>query len=608
MKNKRGQVTIFIIIAIVLIAGFAIFLTLRNTVTIDNLPASIAPVHTSFLSCIEEYSLVGIDILESQAGYIEVPDFEPGSSYMPFSNQLDFLGNPVPYWYYVSGNNIQKEQVPTINNIEEQLENYIEERIWDCNLESYYDEGFQINLGEPRAKVNIQDKKVQVELDMNLAIEIGEDSAIVKDHSVAVDSELGALYDSAKEIYNYEQDNLFLEEYGIDVLRLYAPVDGTELRCSPKIWNAEDVFSELREAIEANTGALKTNGKSDDYFNIDVSVPYDVRFLNSQNWVYSYEVNPSEDVALVAEPVGNQPGLGIIGFCYVTYHFVYDIKYPVLVQVYSGDEIFQFPLAVVIQGNKPREALDGSAVAVEVPELCIYKNTLVSVRTYDTNLNSIETEVSYECLGTTCNIGSTSGGTLNEDFPQCVNGYIRVSAEGYNDARVLYSTTEAGSVSLVLDKLYNTNIELNLENTIYNGNAIISFVSDDNVKTISYPNQKTVDLSEGNYEIQVQVYEDVSLKLAATTTEQCVEVPRSGLGGILGLTEEECFEIEFPEKLISNALAGGGNQDYYILESELLGFNTIEINAEKLPTPDSLEQLQDNYILFEEKNLDIRFK
>ena len=40
----------------------------------------------------------------------------------------------------------------------------------------------------------------------------------------------------------------------------------------------------------------------------------------------------------MAEPVGNQEGMGMLGFCYVAYHFVYDLAYPVLVQVYYEDE------------------------------------------------------------------------------------------------------------------------------------------------------------------------------------------------------------------------------------------------------------------------------
>jgi len=62
---------------------------------------------------------------------------------MPFSSQLNFLGNPVPYWYYVSGNNVQKEQVPSKNEMENQLEDFIEEKINKCVFDEYYEQGFE---------------------------------------------------------------------------------------------------------------------------------------------------------------------------------------------------------------------------------------------------------------------------------------------------------------------------------------------------------------------------------------------------------------------------------------------------------------------------------
>ena len=63
-----------------------------------------------------------------------------------------------------------------------------------------------------------------------------------------------------------------------------------------------------------------------------------------------------------------------------------------------------------------------------------------------------------------------------------------------------------------------------------------------------------------------------------------------------------------PEQIISNALAGGGKENYYILESELANNQFIEINAEDLETPDSIEQLQENYIIFEDKGLGVMFR
>ena len=108
MRNKRAQLTAFIIIAIIIIASGVLYFVFRDSLTVAGIPPSIEPVYNNFLSCLEEDIFIGIDLLESQGGYIEIPDFEPGSHHMPFSSQLDFLGNPIPYWYYVSGNNIQK--------------------------------------------------------------------------------------------------------------------------------------------------------------------------------------------------------------------------------------------------------------------------------------------------------------------------------------------------------------------------------------------------------------------------------------------------------------------------------------------------------------------
>jgi hypothetical protein len=616
MGFKRGQVTIFIIIAILLVGTIVGVFMFKDFFIGKQIPASIEPIYTSFLSCLEDNTLIGIDILESQAGYIFLPDFEPGSGYMPFSSQLNFLGNPIPYWYYVSGNNLQKEQIPSKEDMEEQLGKFIEGEITDCIFDEYYEQGFEIDQGEPKTIVTIKNNEVEIKLDMDLSVNKEEDSAVLGNHKIIVKSRLGMLYNSAKKIYEEEQENLFLENYAVDVLRLYAPVDGVELTCSPKIWNADEVFDELQQAIEANTATLKTKDgiyslkdKKDEYFIVDVSVDADVRFINSKDWAHAFEVVPSEENVLIAKPVGNQPGLGILGFCYVPHHFIYDIRYPVLIQLYSGEEIFQFPVAVVIQGNKPRESLDTDAVKFGYPELCKYKNVLVEVNTYDTKLNPLEADISYECFGTKCDIGKTTlTDSLEEEFPQCVNGYILAKAQGFADAKELYSTIQSGSKDIILDKLYEIDVDLKLDGKSYNKNAIISFISDKSSKTVVYPEQKNVELSEDQYEVQVYIYKNSSIKLEAATKEQCMEVPQSGLGGLFGLTKEKCFDIQIPAQIISNALAGGGKENYYILESELENSNIIEINAESLPFPNSLEQLQNNYMLFEDKDLGIYFK
>src|SRR3989339_704728 len=525
--EKRGQITIFIVVAIVLI-GFVIgYFILRDSLSLgDGIPSNLEPVYTSFLSCLEEDVLVGVDLLETQAGYIEIPPFEAGSTYMPFSSQLNFLGNPIPYWYYVSGNNL------------------------------------------------------------------------------------------AKEVYDYEQKTLFLENYAVDTLRTYAPVDGVKISCSPLIWSANDVFNDLQVAIEANTGAIKTKGNDysltneiNKYFIVDLDVDADVRFLNSQSWAYGYEVNPSQESVLIAKPVGYQPGMSILGFCYVPYHFVYNLKYPVLAQVMIGEEIFQFPMAVVVEGNKPRTALDSQAYKIASPEICEHKNTFVEVNTFDVKLNPVEAKISYECFNDFCEIGKTSyTKPLVEKFPQCVNGYILARADGFRDARYLYSTMDSGSVDIIMDKLHEVEINLKLDGKNYYGSALFNFISEGYSKTVVYPEQTKVNLSEGQYEIQVSVYQGSSIVIPELTNEQCIDAPSSGLGGLFGLTQKKCFEINIPSQVVSNALAGGGKENYFILDSELESATYLEINSKSLPLPNSLEQLQKNYIEYESQGLEVVFR
>ncbi|MBU2503893.1 MAG: hypothetical protein KJ879_02470 [Nanoarchaeota archaeon] len=617
MRSKSGQVTIFIIVALLIVVGIGLYFSLRGSIQTSNIPESFQPAYTSFLSCLKSDTETGISILESQGGYIYLPDFEPGSEYMPFSSQLNFLGNPVPYWYYVSGNNIQKEQVPTLSEMQQQLEEFIKDKISACNFNSYYDEGFAISLDAADAtpRVTINDNRVDVILEMNVDMNKGNESVLVINHKISVDSALGNLYKSAIKVYDEEQSNLFLEEYAVDTLRLYAPVDGVEISCAPKIWDATTIFDELQGGIESNTAALHSEVSVDDYFIVDIpGVKEEVRFLNSKDWPYNFEVTPSEGSLLISNPIGSQAGLGILGFCYVPYHFVYSVKYPVMVQIYSGgsqgsgQEIFQFPVAVVVQNNNPRESLDAEASLEVVPELCQYKNTPIQVTIRNKQGGPLEADISYECFGNTCSIGqTTNSGFMREDFPQCVNGFVTAKAEGYKDTSYLFSTVSAGSLTMIMDELYTKGVQLNVDGASYNGDAIIYFTSEDSTRTIIYPDEKSVQLSEGQYEIQVYIYSDSEITLDETITQQCVEVPRSGVLGIVGLTQERCFDIEIPEQIISQVLTGGGTQNYYVLDSELTSSGSIKINSESFPVPKTMEQLNMNNLLFEESGLDITF-
>lgn len=608
-ESKRSQVTIFIIIAIVIVGAIIGFFALRNRINVSSLPASFKPVEQYYLDCISSKIEQGKEILGDKAGYIEAPEFERGNSYMPFSSQLDFQGMGVPYWMYVSGNGYIKEQVPSKSKMEQQLERYIETEIEKCDFSDFEEQGFVITRGEASADAKINDFSIDVVVNQNLNIEKENEKATQGSHKASANSKLGKMYSEALNIYNFEKQNAFLENYGVDVLRLYAPVDGVEISCSPKIWQTQKVFSELKDALEANIQAIKVKGTyytSDDsnkYFVVkDISTENAVNFIYDRNFPSRMEVWESESNIMKAEPVGNQEGLGILGFCYVPYHFVYDAYYPVLIQIYDNQERFQFPVAIVISKNTARKALGNASVSYLESDLCKYKSQDVSVYTYDSNLNPVEASISYECLGESCNIGETKisegNAVLNEKFPQCVNGFITAKADGFARKRQQVSTNTESIADIVLNRLYNVSVDFRVNAEESSDYAIVSFVSEENSQTMVWPEQKQVQLSEGSYNISVYVYRNASITIPGVKKEQCMEVNKPGILGIFGQTEEKCFNVDIPAQTLSNLpVAGGKTSDYFT--EDRLEKGKIKINTNSIPIASSVEQLQDSYNLLE---------
>lgn len=609
--NNKAQVTIFIIIAIVIIGLIILFFALRGRIK-KEVPSEFQPIEESYLSCINDFTKTGVSILGEQAGYIYLPEFEPGNKYSPSSNHLDVLGAAVPYWYYTSGNNIIKEQIPSKAKIEEQLEKYLDENL-KCDFSSFINKGFVVQKENFKTDVKISENKISVKVDGNLNLAFGNETMTIKKHEQEVDSKIGKLYNEAVKIYNKEKSEMFLEKYALDTLYLNAPVDGVELSCSPKIWNFENVKRELKTALEENILMIKVKGdyykKADKYFIADVSSDETASFFYSKDWPTKIETQ-DEDGILIAEPVGNQQGLGILGFCYVPYHFIYEINFPVLVQLYDGREVFKFPVNVMISGNKERTAIAGSSFGSAESKLCQYKNAEVFIATYDANLEPVEAEISFRCFNEHCSIGKTKihdrTAVLNARVPQCVNGFIVAKAENYAEKKEMISTNEESSANIILDKLHDTSVIVKLDDKLTEELAVIYFQSNDVMQTMVWPEQKSVKLKEGFYNISAMVYKNSSLRIEGTKTQKCIESIKPGFFGLFGTKEEKCFDIEMPSQELGNAIAGGGKANEYLLEDSLK--KGIEIQIESLALPRTIEELQKNYESLETKKIHVEFK
>src|SRR3989344_8827151 len=101
MTKKRGQITLFMIIAVVLVIALLLVLAFRYRTTLAQyVPESLFPTQTGTIEqfiedCTDIVAREGLSILTAQGGYIYLPDevlYQPRAS-------ID-QGLKVPLWHY----------------------------------------------------------------------------------------------------------------------------------------------------------------------------------------------------------------------------------------------------------------------------------------------------------------------------------------------------------------------------------------------------------------------------------------------------------------------------------------------------------------------------
>jgi len=608
LRNRGGQLTVIVIIAAVIALGVIAYALYSGGFLPGTGSTEFDPVFNYYSECIKEQAKIALDLSGSQGGHMNT-EYIPGSNYAPFSNQLNFLGIPVPYWYYLTSNGLVKQNVPSKSQIEKEIADYIQNNLVSCDFEQFYSGGLYINFSNPSVSVKINRDNVDVKVKNKVSVSSYESSATKSDYSVRIESKFGTFYDDAKAIYEKELDDAFLENYSMDFVRTYAPVDGVEVGCGVKVWKIADVENRLKEAFTANIAALKFKGdyyvlknKTSNYFVIDQDVDSSVNLVYSSQWPTRVEI-AGQGVSgglMVAKPIGNDDDFGTMGFCYAPYHFVYDVSYPVMIQLYNNEELFQFPVVVVVDKNMPRNSLLAEYNDQgEVADFCEYLTQSVNLNLLDSNLNSVndKLDISYQCFNQKCSLGQSANGKFIGKAPACVNGYIITEGDGYAKKSVLFSSNRESSADIILDKLYNVSVDLSVGGHSLSGMALVSFAGENGASAF-LPDSKNMKLSEGLYNVTVYVYGNSSLTIPASTKTQCTKVSESGLLGIFGGTKEQCYDISIPETKIEYGLIGGGKVDDQYILPEMLSDGVLKIEVSEFPKPSSLEQLQYNYEIF----------
>ncbi|MFC1691733.1 hypothetical protein ACFL0W_06150 [Nanoarchaeota archaeon] len=477
--------------------------------------------------CAQQIATDSVRLIGAQGGFAEVPGFvklDP-QAFVPMEESNTFV---IPLWWFDG-----QDRTPAIEYMQRDIKRDIEENIDDClnDFEAFEDQFVIKKLGPPIAEVLLTEKDVQINLEYQFEVLVKGTGkrAIIKEHSTNVPVKLKRIYELATAISQKQQDQLFLENITIDLMSLNPeiPFSGLTFHCGRLMWSVGDVKKQTQslilDAIQRvrikNTDHLPFLAEEsiykefemvmqDDYGNL-INVPDKPRPADAYEYFHYYiDATPKDysdlsatllyrpewEFYLNAKPSDN--GLMFSGtsgkltdylrfMCVNTYHFVYDISFPVVVYISDPEAFngrgfqFNFGLPVNIYNNeaiKRKVKLRPFSPPFQSPEstssFCTsLSDSQVEIRARDEysfkDLRDIN--ISYDCIGYGCKLGATAPkeGTykLKTGLPNnCFRGKIIAEGENYMKTEKQHTGEDYFEIKLVETK----DVDFEIKKKVYN--------------------------------------------------------------------------------------------------------------------------------------------
>jgi hypothetical protein len=486
--QKRGQVTLFIILGIALILAITLIIVFREELTIF-LPEQIVPTKTASIqrfieTCSEQVAQEALLLLGAQGGYIYLPPSIENNPLAHFNTGLK-----VPLWHYQ-----QQNRIPTIQLMQSHLSRYMNENLKTClnDLEDFQNQYDIIEKSPVQTETTITNKLVSFSITYPIDIINKEGTKITEINKFQTDSpiKLKHAYEVAKAIMEAESREMRVEKIAVDLIALDPdiPLSGFELGCTQKIWSKPQVEKKLKTLLTTNLPSIRPDFTN--YIPVPDNQPYiqnhyvwrvtdleykDIRagFTLSSAQPFQFNVRPSGSQLLKSSELRGQQLASFL--CTQQWKFVYDLRFPVSVIVEDIDNNFNlnFGFIAQVKNNRgSREQLTQQLAftqPVEATEEAYCDNTYgdysMRINTFDNVSDPRLTEthepindvnISFTCLKYTCDLGATSyrlGGSiarLDALFPYCVNGVLRGKKSEHKTAEQFVTTTSGGEHSLYL--------------------------------------------------------------------------------------------------------------------------------------------------------------
>jgi hypothetical protein len=208
--EKRGQISIFIIIGILLVIILSLVFLTRNQESGFGFSGSpdIRPIEHYIELCIKSSASDALYLAGMQGGYTTTPKtyFESGYA-------------RTAYWYK-KGEDIS----PDVEKIEQEISYYVDNALPECieSLDVFNEMGYEFEFGALNTNTKINENYVNFDIDYPIKIKKQESVSEISDFHQRFDVRLGHVINIAKKIVNKEIedpdwiDMTYLTEQDID--------------------------------------------------------------------------------------------------------------------------------------------------------------------------------------------------------------------------------------------------------------------------------------------------------------------------------------------------------------------------------------------------------
>src|SRR3989344_877048 len=254
--DKKGQISFFIIIGIIMLIILGTYLALRSTSEQPLIPVQKSPVQQFVDSCLEKNAREAIYLLGQNSGFIYIP--QELNNPLLFYEKTPLDTYAIPYWW-IEG----KSFVPTNEYVNGQITRYVQENIENCLDFSTFERQFDIRTGNPIITTSLNQDDISVDLSYPITLtDIGNGQITeLNNFRVTIPIRVKKALELARIVMEREASDKFIEEKAIDLIALTSeddvPYTGMEIKCGKKRWDTRKIKDILSRLLQTNLDFVK---------------------------------------------------------------------------------------------------------------------------------------------------------------------------------------------------------------------------------------------------------------------------------------------------------------------------------------------------------------